>query len=344
MGIPHRRRAGFLLVAFLFALGLFANLVPTASAADTANIYLIAIGDNGHSGTLVGCQDSLVPVTGLDIGTQPTTEGKIAAALGKLFAIHTPTYGESGLYDALYQSNLAVDSVTLDGTRAVVHISGTTQLGGECDTPRVLGQINSTVLQFPGISRADIVYKGNLLSLVLSERGEQDNLRFFPETDHLVGNGFLKYWQTFGGLAAFGYPISEEMTENGMTVQYFERARFEWHPGVDPAHFDVLLGLLGNEVTAGRHAEAQFVPLRATNDANCTFYAATGHRLCFGFRAYWQTHGGLAIFGYPISEEFQENGFTVQYFQRQRLEYHPENSRAWQVEGGLLGVQVMAMQ
>ena len=341
MGIPRHRRVGTLLVALLLTLSLFAGIVPVASAADTANIYLIAIGDNGQSGTLVGCQDSLVPVTGLDIGNQPTTEGKISAALGKLFAIHTQMYGESGLYNALYQSNLSVDSVTLDGTRAVVRISGTFQLGGECDTPRVLAQINATILQFPGVSRADVVYQGNLLELFLSLRGEQPNLRYFPDTDHLVGNGFLKYWQTFGGLAAFGYPISEEMTENGMTVQYFERARFEWHPGADPSHFDVLLGLLGNEVTVGRQSEAPFVPLNATSDANCTFYAATGHRLCFGFRAYWQTHGGLAILGYPISEEFQENGYTVQYFQRQRLEYHPENSPAWQVEGGLLGVQVL---
>jgi hypothetical protein len=106
----------------------------------------------------------------------------------------------------------------------------------------------------------------------------------------------------------------------------------------------VLLGLLGNEVTVGRHAEAPFQPVNAGSDANCTYYAATSHRLCFGFREFWQSQGGLASLGYPISEEFQENGYTVQYFERQRLEYHPENPPAWQIEGGLLGVQVMAMQ
>jgi len=30
-------------------------------------------------------------------------------------------------------------------------------------------------------------------------------------------------------------------------VQYFERARFEWHPGSAPGRFDVLLGRLGAE-------------------------------------------------------------------------------------------------
>mgnify|MGYP001051936556 CR=1 FL=1 len=166
--------------------------------------------------------------------------------------------------------------------------------------------------------------------------------RYFPETDHWISHGFLRYWQQFGGLPVFGYPISDEFQENGVTVQYFERARFEWHPGAWPSRYDVLLGLLGNELTVNRRAEAPFKPVQATSDANCTFYPATGHRLCFGFRAFWQANGGLAIYGYPISEEFQENGYTVQYFERQRLEYHPENPPAWQVEGGLLGSQVLA--
>jgi len=32
-------------------------------------------------------------------------------------------------------------------------------------------------------------------------------------------------------------------------VQWFERARFEWHPEIQDAKYRVLLGLLGNEVS-----------------------------------------------------------------------------------------------
>ena len=46
----------------------------------------------------------------------------------------------------------------------------------------------------------------------------------------------------------FGYPISGEITENGRTVQYFERARFEWHPENKGTPYEVLLGHLGNQV------------------------------------------------------------------------------------------------
>ena len=59
------------------------------------------------------------------------------------------------------------------------------------------------------------------------------------------------------------------------------------------------------------------------------WFAETGHTLGGRFRAFWQYNGGLPIFGYPISEEFQERSVTdgelhtVQYFERNRFEYHP---------------------
>ncbi|HYI16574.1 MAG TPA: hypothetical protein VEX37_14350, partial [Thermomicrobiales bacterium] len=44
----------------------------------------------------------------------------------------------------------------------------------------------------------------------------------------------------------FGFPISEEFVDpdTGLTTQYFERARFEFHAD-NPEPFDVLLGRLG---------------------------------------------------------------------------------------------------
>ena len=35
---------------------------------------------------------------------------------------------------------------------------------------------------------------------------------------------------------------------NGVTVQWFERERFEWRPGSEPEHYDVLLGRIGSEL------------------------------------------------------------------------------------------------
>src|SRR5690606_30937438 len=49
----------------------------------------------------------------------------------------------------------------------------------------------------------------------------------FPETGKCAGGRFLQYWRQNGGLAVFGYPLTDELTEGGRTVQYFERQRFE---------------------------------------------------------------------------------------------------------------------
>jgi Tol biopolymer transport system component len=100
--------------------------------------------------------------------------------------------------------------------------------------------------------------------------GPQDGCLWFAETRHNVcdqaaGLGFKSYWQGHGlefdgksgasyaeSLALFGLPLTEprmETNASGDTVltQWFERARFEWHPD-KPAEYKVLLGLLGSEL------------------------------------------------------------------------------------------------
>ena len=220
-------------------------------------------------------------------------------------------------------------------TPGAIVLMHTTDAGDAAALPGVIDQLRAEGYSF------DTVDDLTGVPPVLTPAPEQV---FFPETGHWLSHGFLAYWNTFGGLPVFGYPLTGEISENGVVVQYFQRARFEWHPGVWPSHFDVELGLLG--VTVAQHdkllVSAPFQPVSAATNPNCTYYPESGHFLCAGFREYWEDHGGLAIFGYPISEEFTQNGVTVQYFERQRLEYYPENPPAWQVEGGLLGTQVLA--
>jgi glucose/arabinose dehydrogenase len=186
------------------------------------------------------------------------------------------------------------------------------------------------------------------------ERALADTAITFPQTGFTLSDahGFLSYWKEHGGLAQFGYPISPEAAEvsptNGRTyiTQWFERNRFEYHPENQPP-YNVLLGLLGRDLTKGRESEEPFRPISDPGNIGCTYFSQTGHALCRSFKEYWEQHGGLSLYGYPLSEEFEEksptNGqvYTVQYFERNRFEYHPENQGTpYVVLLGLLGVQI----
>src|SRR5713226_2821691 len=168
--------------------------------------------------------------------------------------------------------------------------------------------------------------------------------KFFDITGHNVAQPFLDFFKAHGDLTVFGYPRTEVIQEDGGTVQYFQRARFELHPE-NPKPFQVQLMLLGDILTTPRRPFPQTKPFTPTADH--VFYPQTGHSLSFGFLKFFNTYGGLDAFGYPISEELQEANndgssrvYSVQYFQRARFEYHPEHAGTqYEVELGLLGDQ-----
>ncbi|MGI8587040.1 MAG: cellulase family glycosylhydrolase [Chloroflexia bacterium] len=163
----------------------------------------------------------------------------------------------------------------------------------------------------------------------------------FPETGYSVPAVFMDYWQSHGGVAIFGYPISPMQSEAGYQVQYFERNRFEYHPENKPTGNEVQLGLLGAYLTADRHFPVGD-PIQTTGTQ--TYFTQTGHSLGGIFYSYWLNNGALALFGYPISEQLTENGHTVQYFQRNRFEYHPEHAGTpYAVQLGLLGTNYLAL-
>jgi len=73
-------------------------------------------------------------------------------------------------------------------------------------------------------------------------------VRVGPFGVHL-GGGFRRFWEERGGLPIFGWPITEEFRENGVTVQYFERARMEHRPDLGKAEdYHVVLGRVGAEL------------------------------------------------------------------------------------------------
>ncbi len=56
----------------------------------------------------------------------------------------------------------------------------------------------------------------------------------FEANGFLVCYAFLDFFKEHGGVQQFGYPISNIEAHDERIVQYFERARFEWHPELPP--------------------------------------------------------------------------------------------------------------
>jgi hypothetical protein len=166
----------------------------------------------------------------------------------------------------------------------------------------------------------------------------------FKETGFVVSGRFWDVWQ--GGrsfqdsIYINGYPITPLRDEvspvDGKVykTQWFERARYELHPE-NQAPNDVLLGLLGLPAVRGREGEAPFKPIN--NPGNrLQWFAQTGHTVGdnstggLAIAAYWSQRGDVRQFGLPLSQPFMETNkvdgktYLVQYFERQRFEYHPE--------------------
>jgi hypothetical protein len=173
--------------------------------------------------------------------------------------------------------------------------------------------------------------------------------RCFAEVAYCLRGEFAAYWAAHGGLEQFGFPITPEVIEHQgdktFIVQYTQRARFEYHPENAPP-YDVLLGLLGNTLADPRAGEGPFQPKPEIKSFDVRWFRETQHNVGPPFLAYWTEHGGLPVFGLPRSEAFEEpnsaNGQTylVQYFERNRLEYHPEHrGTRFEMLLGLLGVE-----
>jgi len=180
-----------------------------------------------------------------------------------------------------------------------------------------------------------------------SSQGSDNNgdKRFFIETGHSISNAFKQYWDANGSVAQFGFPLTDEFTERNpaddrtYTVQYFERARFEWRPETT----SVTLGKLGLE-TFNANSQPGGAPLDPSPNLppDKRYFPETHHFLAGSFKQFWDTKNGATLLGLPLGEEVTENGKTVQYFQNARLEYNPTGATLTdRVQIALLGTELL---
>lgn len=105
-----------------------------------------------------------------------------------------------------------------------------------------------------------------------------------------------------------------------------------------PRRFTLVVGVfllmfVGSTLAHLPTTQAQVVAQRCFPE---TGYCISGRMLEF-----WEQNGGLTAFGFPITRQQQETiegrELQVQWFERNRLELHPENERPYDVLLGRLG-------
>ena len=180
--------------------------------------------------------------------------------------------------------------------------------------------------------------------LVLSWEGtyaQDRDCRYFPETGHKVCGEFREFYDlTESPEFYFGYPISVRFTGlNGNDVQFFDRVRFEYLPDKDTLEERVLITHLGDlsyEIDRGQNLDFP------QNTPACEIFPASGpeareHYVCFAFLEFFNAHGGVSRFGFPISDFKWEDGRIVQYFNWAKLSWHPELDTGHRVQIADLG-------
>lgn len=148
---------------------------------------------------------------------------------------------------------------------------------------------------------------------------------FVVETGHNIHGVFLSFYNSHNGPENFGSPVTEAFLENGLVVQYFQRARFEFRPDF-PEPYRVQLGLLGLQYgITDPPVQSSVIP--RPDDPNYAYFPATGLWVPYAMKRFFDAHGGWELFGYPISNIRYETKYFTQYFQRARLEWSPLENR-----------------
>jgi Cu-Zn family superoxide dismutase len=203
---------------------------------------------------------------------------------------------------------------------------------------------------------------GLLALMVAPSASAQADQRCFPETGFCISGRIATFWDQNGGLAVFGLPLAAQQEEQiegkAIQTQQFERTRLELHPE-NQAPYDVLLGRIGSDALEQQGRDWFGFPKSASQQEGCRFFPETGHNVCGDIWKTWQASGlefdkrpgksfeeSLGLFGLPLSDQMTETiegkEYTVQWFERARIELHPENQAPYNVLLGRLGAEVSA--
>jgi LysM repeat protein len=126
---------------------------------DSVDIFLVEQG-----GGEIGCGDAVLPVT-RSIAPTPVP---LTAAIELLISEKNRIDAISGLYNALYLSDLSLESIGQKENLVTIRLVGNYKVQDECDHPRVMAQIEQTARRYTTAQTIELLINGEPFDSIIS--------------------------------------------------------------------------------------------------------------------------------------------------------------------------------
>jgi hypothetical protein len=149
-----------------------------------------------------------------------------------------------------------------------------------------------------------------------------------PSSDP-IAQAFSQFMDEHGGRAVFGAEVGPLVHAGNQVYQYYRNACLVYSPGSNTPVTLASLGLL----------EVPYAPpVPAPEPADhIQYFPDTGHTVMMAFLDFYLAHGGVEVFGNPVTEFTEESGLNVQWFENVRFEWQPDMPNGQRVQLTPLG-------
>lgn len=182
-----------------------------------------------------------------------------------------------------------------------------------------------------------LLASGGFARVVAAQDGGGD-VYVSSETGIEIKGPFLDLWKSVPDAErVFGQPLAPQTGHPllpGVTIQHFQNVRMELTTSDGVEH--VSLADLGR-FHVDENKNLPKAPLFKFPSA-CQYYGAEAMPVCYAFLDFFLENGGEGLLGAPVTDVLLADGLLVQYFEKVRLEWHPELPAGERIQVSQLGV------
>ncbi len=334
-------------IVALAAAGIDPASVTSASGNDPVS-YLRSVADEavedpGAAGKVIV---SLYAAEGPELDARDVNGIDLIAAIVDGYDVEAGTYGQGLFFSAYAILGLSIVGEPLEPAAIQTLLDGQTSDGSwsfTADPEAGTGDSNTTAIVIMALVAAGAGQQAiqHGLDYIASVQTADGSIAFDNTADPLVGDANSTAIAVQAYIAAGRDPAMMANGDAVAALAAFQQpsGALTWQQAIPEDNLfatvqgiPALLGQalpvhqLGAQPAPAGDVDAALKPATGLGVDGCIYFIETFHNMCGPFAQYWEASGGLKLFGYPLTEPFIEDGVEVQYFERTRLEHHPE---AW---------------